>query len=146
MSAIKKNKRASLESDSSARELKEKKGKQIVKQRSTRASLESSDSTRVLDTNEKAGFSSAANRAMFGKRGSFEGSNSNGNMGSSRLLETAEKASSEILSRLGFPDGVDGHSATSLDLTSVGLLSSYEGVCVRACVRACVCVCVCVCV
>jgi hypothetical protein len=47
---------------------------------------------------------------------------------------------------LGFPDGVDGHSATSLDLTSVGLLSSYEGVCVRACVRACVCVCVCVCV
>ena len=46
---------------------------------------------------------------------------------SHHLYESADKASSEILSRLGFPDGVDGKSKTSLDLQSVGLMSGDDG-------------------
>lgn len=84
------------------------------KKKKKRQESDFSGNSRALDAAEKV-------RNTLSKRGSFEPS------GGARLYDSAEKASSEILSRLGFPDGVDGQAKTALDLGSVGLLSSQDG-------------------
>lgn len=83
------------------------------KKKKKRQEADYTGNSRAIDAAEKA-------RNALIKKGSFEVNSG------SRLYDSAERASSEILSRLGFPDGVDGHAKTALDLSSVGLLTSQQ--------------------